>query len=88
MRTIWKYELPQPVSTIEMPQGVVRHVAAQGSAICIWVDVDDVDVLGARARTFHAINTGDPVPDDLTYLGTTHVGAIVWHVFEQAAVGS
>ena len=86
MRTIWKYELPHPESTLMLPAGgVVRHFGAQGDALCVWVEVETT--AQSEPRPFICVNTGGLVPADedgvrAEYRGCATVRGIVWHLYE------
>jgi hypothetical protein len=83
VRAIWKYTLVAPVSSVAMPPGRVLEVHQQDGLVCVWAEVERDQE--AVLRTFHALNTGDDIPDGLSYCGTAFVGEIVWHVYEEVA---
>lgn len=87
MRTIWKHALqftdgPQVVTA--PANWRVLHVADQHGQPTLWLEVD-TDALGQWARPFHVIGTGHPVPAGGTYVGSSHSGPFVWHVYETPA---
>jgi hypothetical protein len=84
MKTIFKYKLETTgIQTISMPIGAgIVHTALQGENICIWAIVNDGNDL--EMRIFHIFGTGHPITGgDLKYISTVHVGALVFHIFEE-----
>jgi len=80
-KTIWKFEIPDSRSLIDMPVGAqVIRVAKQGAADCIWAIVESDNAL--EKRLFALIGTGQVIPPDGRYLGTWDDGPFVWHLFE------
>lgn len=84
MKTVLKYPLARMKrQTIKMPAGATILTAmGQHEVGCIWAlcepGINEV-------RTLVCINTGKPVPDGLTYIGTVsiHEGHTIFHVFEE-----
>jgi hypothetical protein len=84
VKRIYKYAIEAISDSVDvrMPNGAeVLHVAAQGGLICLWARVDTERT--SRVREFEIRGTGDPLTDDLIYLGTAHIDPFVWHVFER-----
>ena len=68
--------------TIQLPQGaVVRHVAMQGSVICLWAEVDTEQPM--EPQRIFKIGTGAPVPIEAMhyYIGTVFQNGFVWHLY-------
>jgi hypothetical protein len=83
MRTIHKFLLDQPTSTtkLDLPIAAVPlHTEQQGSAFCLWVDLD-VDAPRIM-RSFQIFGTGHEIPLDAKYIGTFMDESYVWHLFE------
>ena len=83
MKTIYKYPFPHGMDTaaIEMHRGaVVRRVAMQGDALCIWAEVDSADL--KSVRHFRIVGTGHEIPENGHYLGSCDDDPLVWHVIE------
>lgn len=81
-KLIFKYLLPEPVSTLRMPEGAnILTVAHQpGQGIVLWAEVDP-DQRGVN-RVIEAENTGALVPKG-KYIGTcSSAGGTVWHVYD------
>ncbi len=84
MRTIHKYVLPAfgADSVTLVPVGsIIRLVAMQGLALCVWIEVDTEHT--TIGRVFRVFGTGHQVPDGYTYVGTAFDREFVWHVFEK-----
>jgi len=90
---IWKFPLAvTDVQKIDMPAGAqVLAVQVQYGKICVWAVVDPHAAI--VQRTFHVIETGNPIPDGSWadwYLGTIQMPGpgpggsmgLVWHVFD------
>ena len=83
MRRVFKYPLTNQrdgVLAIHR-DAVIRHVHAQGDAICLWAEIDDQRAL--EMREFVVVGTGHEVSSDLAYVGTAHMPPFVWHVYER-----
>ena len=81
---VYKYplELTGNVQAVEMPEGAqILHVADQGGPT-IWALVDPK--APTTKRYFGVFGTGHDCPED-GYVGTTHAGGFVWHIFEAPA---
>lgn len=89
MKTIYKYALRvTDEQRVDLPRGaVVRLVAVQGHALCLWAEVDPEAPLSSR--TFRIYGTGHPIltTDDeiLFYVGSVVMDPFVWHVYEVLA---
>lgn len=86
MKTIYKYPIGSPDSTIEMPQGAqILTIHDQEDVPTIWALVDtDAEPEGRRFLVF---GTGweitKPHNKHLSFLGTSFGReGLVWHVFE------
>lgn len=86
-RTVYKYVLPvEDTVEVIMPDGAeVLHIGDQAGTICLWalVDPDAPRV----SRWLRIAGTGHPIAGAVRHLGSvvTYGGALVWHVFEEAA---
>ena len=84
MTTIYKYDLPDPLSgpmTIRMPEGKPCHIGLQHGGIKMWCPVDGPDM----DRTFCVVGTGHEFPEPSVYwtpLGSIIDRGFVWHVWE------
>jgi hypothetical protein len=78
MKTIYKYNLSQPV---HMPLGsTIVKVGIQNGQCCIWALVDtDAPV---EERRFVVVGTGSEIDDNMVYVGTMFEEPFVWHVME------
>lgn len=89
MKTIWKFGpfRPGEVLVVNLPEGArIRHVGTQSSLLHMWAEVDP-EAKTAIAK-FIVLGTGWPFDDyatDIEYVGTTQVGALVWHLYAIAA---
>lgn len=89
MRTIFKYPLEIPWTTLMLPVGaVVLTVQLQGDVPTLWAVVDDDKP--KAPRRFATLGTGHAFPwksaTQYTYLGTVQTRyRIVLHVFEELA---
>lgn len=87
MKAIYKYEMSERTSRIELPVGaVIRRLALQGPyRLFIWAEVDTEQ--GHERRVFKTFSTGEDIGDEpLKYIGaveTTH--GLVWHIYEEPA---
>ncbi len=83
MRTVWKYDVPEPNRTIaiQMPAcAKFRIMAADGLFPSMWWSVNtDAD---KSPLYFKAVGTGFCAPDCGTYVGTYFHKEEVWHVYE------
>ncbi len=85
-RTVFKYPLGSPVTVLDLPTDAkVVHVAAQDDVPTIWVLLDPAAPTVQRA--FVGVGTGQPVDEDLSFVGTATgiAGWLVFHVFERGA---
>ena len=79
MKTVYKY----PTGEVMMPKGAkVLAAWCQNGEVQIWAEVDDKAPL--EERHFVVYGTGWEIATDrnLSYIGTVHDGAFVWHVYE------
>lgn len=90
MRRMFKYTVPvdDQEHVIEMSAlQPVLHVAAVGPGTTLQRKVNfwagNTDQYPAEERTFRVFGTGQPIPDDWSYWGTTLDGSLVWHLFEK-----
>ena len=89
VRTIFKYPLEIPWTTLALPVGaVVLTVQLQGDVPTLWAIVDDEKP--KAPRRFATLGTGHPFPwkrgTEYTYLSTVQMRhGIVLHVFEELA---
>lgn len=82
MHSIFKYKI-EPIIELELPKGAeILTVGPQGSEIYLWAKVDPS--AETEIRRFVGFGTGHDIPDklDLTYIGTTFFGSLVFHIFE------
>lgn len=86
---VYKYssELSARIS-FELPVGAeFLHVAEDPSehrALALWFKVDPRERNTGR-RHFHITGTGHLIPHEaITFRGTVIMGAMVWHVWEEA----
>jgi hypothetical protein len=83
-KTIWKYPLYEPTSTVTMPLGAkILSMQMQHDVPTLWVlcDPDNEQV----TRVFEAIPTGGTVNDEdgYNYRGTAQFSnGLVFHIFE------
>ena len=86
MSRVYKYEVPvTSVFMLYLPRGAkILSFQTQREKPTIWALVDET-VDDTEQRAFFLVGTGHPVPDDLTYIGTTLMagGDLVWHLFEK-----
>ncbi len=88
-RAIWKYELPNKVTTLRMPYDArVVAVREQRGVPCLWAMVGVSDDRADEERSFVVVATGEFFGDD-QYVGSVHLhgGVIVLHVLETDASG-
>lgn len=85
MRTIWKYRLELPQTTVTMPANAIFcHFAAQHGWLCAWFELEDGSgrVVEGQRRSFLLHGTGHPISAHEVYLGTLIDGEFVWHLYE------
>ena len=87
MKHIWKFNLkaalgePDPVYHHMPKNGRIIHVHTQDDVPCIWVEFDEGDEFVDRG--FCIAGTGWVTSSNTTtYVGTTHQGPFVWHIYE------
>jgi hypothetical protein len=84
MRTVWKYHVtPGVLVPLRLPLGAhTLIVGFQEGQITFWADVDTDAAL--ENRSFQAFYTGEGVPDNARWVGTTAdlVQGLVYHLFE------
>jgi len=82
---IWKFEIPQDGSLVEMPQGArLLRVDEQYRKVMIWALVEpDAEKVNRHLLVY---GTGHEVETDLPFVGTAFVGPLVWHVFDGGEV--
>ena len=83
MKTIYKYQLKDRVSEIEIPIDFnILAIQNQDNCIFLWAVVDTD--YPKEKRTFYLLGTGQELPDnfdDLEYLDTVQQNEYVWHVY-------
>lgn len=81
MKTIFKYRLRVvDRQTLPIPTGFkVRYVGTQDREVMVWIELDDSH--DTAPVDFLIIGTGEAVPPEGIYIGTTIVGYYVWHVY-------
>lgn len=83
-RAVWKFQLLDQTSIIEMPTGArVLAVQSQHEMPTLWALVDPE--APKERRCFIALGTGREVESEIEgfkYIGTTQIGSLVWHFFE------
>lgn len=83
MRTIFKYKLLGPQTTVNMPEGAVPlHVDNQHGDVCVWFEVDTTKP--TKDIILYSVGTGWAVPEFAKYIGTVLLGEFVWHVYGAA----
>ncbi len=91
MKTIHKHrlELNSDIQELKMPSdGSPRRVdyVVQDKAVQMWVEVDADTVIDSvdNVRRFKVFMTGDGIPDNARYVGTTvnHMMPDAYHVYE------
>lgn len=81
-KTIYKYpvEFKLDGDLIEIPVlSSFRHFGAQDNQLYTWWEVQPTFPLDKKR--LYVIGTGQPIPDDATWLATTQVGPYVWHLY-------
>lgn len=88
MKRVLKFTLPvdDNVHTINMPDSgtILLGVQQRLDVVCLW------EIDGGRpwrCRRLRVFGTGQPIPDDARYVGSTQAGPLVWHVFEMSIEG-
>ena len=76
MRTIHKFkvEISKEPQIIEIPEpSTILHIEylMPKRAIYMWIEVPADLTVPKEARTFHVFLTGDGIPDNAKYLGST-----------------
>ena len=83
MMEVWKFKLIPGKQTISMSEGAeILHVHEQGGDAFIWAQVHPTGMVADRH--IKVVATGEPFDEQevAEYLGTVHIGALVFHVFE------
>lgn len=87
-RVIYKYQMTAP--TMEIPAGIIRHVAAQfpeDVLPTIWVEHDRVPRLDPKGATTEVVivGTGHVFEFDGEFIGTVLCahGRLVWHCWQR-----
>lgn len=87
MITIFKYEIDNDDSEIELPIGAeILSVAFQHHILCMWMKIDTE--VKMEIRNFEAFGTGHEIPQDMgfdyKFIGTAHtINGLVFHAFER-----
>jgi hypothetical protein len=95
MKVVHKFGLYSSWTTFAMePEAEVLCLFWQDGRPTIWALVPDLcapenfdkdaaptDTV-VNTRTFVKVGTGEPIPDDYTYIGTLSEGRFIWHFFE------
>ncbi len=82
MKQIWKYRVPlneNPVINMQVGAKVLSFQEQHGE-LCLWAVVDPK--ANVEPRKFKLVGIGHPFDPDAKYIGTTQLGAFVWHLFE------
>ena len=89
MRTIHKFkvEISKEPQIIEIPEpSTILHIEylMPKRAIFMWIEVPADLTVPKEARTFHVFLTGDGIPDNAKYLGSTIDQYLpeAYHVYE------
>jgi len=88
MHTVWKIQMTQRRTVVELPRGArFLSIGEQVSIPCLWFEVDTDQPMGRR--TLEAVGTGDEIPRGGTFLAThqyTNYGGgsmfVVHHIYE------
>ena len=81
MKTIWKYPLPGPFSTIDVPIGAMFLTAKmQGIYPTLWALVDPT--AEKKAQRIAVIPTGGEFEDDWEFIASIFPDPLVFHVFK------
>ena len=83
MTEIWKYKLPPMSSSmVELPvYRIFRALALTPSnGFDLWYEVDPDSPV--EMVMFEVVGTGQEIPKNGLYLGTTWYGSFVYHVYE------
>lgn len=85
MKVMLSVLLNKGKNTVEMPRGsIIRHIDEQSANnIRMWYETDSKE-MRYDLRTFVAVESAQPLPDDGIYIGTVSVLAKVWtwHIYE------
>jgi hypothetical protein len=82
MKEVWKFilEYTWEVNSFIMPKGAkIVHVHEQDGKVCLWAEVEP---RLAETRSFLIAGMGQKIDDAAVYIGTAHIGPLVWHVYE------
>lgn len=86
MRTIYKFPLYSLIidNLVSLPEGAeVLTARFQNGTMHLWVLLDPTSGMN-RNRVFKIFGTGFDIPDsdELKYIATDEIGALIFHVFE------
>lgn len=81
MKTIWKFQLFQPVQEIEVQRDArFLHLALQGYIPTVWAEVDPARI--TQQVVIRTYGTGHPITEGGEYLGTLQdAEGFVWHFY-------
>lgn len=73
MKTLFRFNVCNPVMAVEMPEGaVVRSFGVTSKGPCFWAEVDP-EAPKVR-KVFAMVRTGKPIPEAATgFVGTCHL---------------
>ena len=81
MRTVWKFQTETSYIRWSIPVGAkLLSVGSKGNKVTAWFEIDDS--AEAQERHFIIVGTGWPITGNAKHLGTTQIGAFVWHLYE------
>jgi hypothetical protein len=82
-RVIHKLPLTETSQTIKVSVGAfkVLTVHEQHGVPTIWYETLEKPMIPVEVR-FISVATGDAVPENSVYVGTTFCGAFVWHIYQ------
>ena len=91
MKTIWKYQIPGPHFSLQLPKGAkILAVQQQRNFPTMWALVDSEAEV--EPRTFRTFGTGHEIDSELSlkYITTFQMfeGDLIWHLFEEQSCQS
>lgn len=82
---IWKYDVSLEkgeYQILEIPRfSRILTVQNQGNNQCIWVEVNPE--YNKEKWGFFWVGTGNPIPENVEYIGTIQVSIYVFHLYKE-----
>lgn len=89
MRSVRKFVLVDHEVTVSMPYEakiLTAHKNTYDNWPAVWIEARWDEPHISKLAEFRTVATGDTVPDEYEYVGTSFNGVFAWHVYQRIVV--